>query len=66
MCSSDLFPSHDNRCGDSVRAAVKCGFMVEPKWTLEDVDNAKPAHIVWLADCIAKLISEAMNLDPLS
>jgi len=52
--------------GDSVRAAVKCGFMVEPKWTLEDVDNAKPAHIVWLADCIAKLISEAMNLDPLS
>ncbi len=52
--------------GDSVRAAVKCGFMVEPKWTLEDVDNAKPAHIVWLSDCIAKLISEAMNLDPLS
>ena len=52
--------------GDSVRAAVKCGFMVEPKWTLGDVDNAKPAHIVWLSDCIAKLISEAMNLDPLS
>jgi len=52
--------------GDSVRAAVKQGFMTEPKWTLEDVDNAKPAHIVWLADCIAKLMSEAMNLDPLS
>jgi hypothetical protein len=52
--------------GDSVRAAVKQEFLLEPKWTLEDVDNAKPAHIVWLADCIAKLISEAMNLDPLS
>jgi hypothetical protein len=52
--------------GDSVRAAVKQGIMTEPKWTLDDVDNAKPAHIVWLADCIAKLISEAMNLDPLS
>jgi hypothetical protein len=40
--------------------------MVEPKWTLDDVDNAKPAHIVWLADCIAKLISEAMNIEPLA
>jgi hypothetical protein len=52
--------------GDSVRAAVKQEIMTEPKWTLDDVDNAKPAHIVWLADCIAKLISEAMNIDPLS
>lgn len=52
--------------GDSVRAAVKQEFLVTPKWTLEDVDNAKPGHIVWLADCIAKLFAEAMGLDPLS
>lgn len=52
--------------GDSVRAAAKLGIMTEPNWTPEDVDNAKPAHVVWLADCIAKLVSEAMNLDPLS
>ena len=52
--------------GDSVRSAVKHGIMTEPKWTAEDVDNAKPAHIVWLAECIAKVIAEAMNLDPLS
>ena len=32
----------------------------------EDVDNAKPALIVWLSDCIFKTIAEAMNLDPLS
>ena len=40
--------------------------MTEPKWTVEDVDSAKPAHIVWLAECIAKVIAEAMNIDPLS
>jgi hypothetical protein len=52
--------------GDSVRAAVKQGFMTEPKWTLEDVDNAKPGQIIWLADCIAKMFSEALAIDPLS
>jgi len=40
--------------------------MAEPKWTLDDVDNAKPALIVWLADCIFNVIAEAMNIDPLS
>lgn len=52
--------------GDSVRAAVKQGFMTEPKWTLEDVDSAKPGQIIWLADCIAKMFSEALAIDPLS
>ena len=65
MKGKDVLPLSVWR-GDSVRAAVKQGIMTEPKWTLDDVDNAKPAHIVWLADCIAKLFSEAMNLDPLS
>ena len=52
--------------GDSVRSFVEHGFMTEPKWTLDDVDNAKPALIVWLADCIFNVIAEAMNIDPLS
>ena len=52
--------------GDSVRSAAKHGIMTEPKWGVEEVDNAKPAHIVWLADCVAKVIAEAMNIDPLS
>jgi hypothetical protein len=52
--------------GDSVRAAVKQGFLLEPAWTLDDVDNAKPGHIIWLADCIAQLFAEALDVDPLS
>ena len=52
--------------GDSVRVFVKHEFMLEPKWTVEDVNNANPGHIVWLSDCIGKLIAEAMHLDPLS
>lgn len=52
--------------GDSVRSFVEHGYMAEPKWTLDDVDNAKPALIVWLADCIFNVIAEAMNIDPLS
>lgn len=52
--------------GESVRAAANLKIMVDPDWTAEDVDNAKPAHVVWLSDCIVELIQEAMNLDPLS
>lgn len=52
--------------GDSVRAAAKLGLLTEPALKLEDIDNQKPALIVWLSDCIAKVISEALNLDPLS
>ena len=52
--------------GDSVRSFVKHEYMTEPKWTVEDVDNAKPAHVVWLSDCVTKVIAEAMNIDPLS
>ena len=52
--------------GDQVRAAIKHGIMTEPKWTVEDVDNAKPGHIIWLSDCITKVLTEALNIDPLS
>ena len=52
--------------GDQVRAAIKHGIMIEPKWTVEDVDNAKPAHIIWLSDCITKVLAKALNIDPLS
>jgi hypothetical protein len=52
--------------GDSVRAAVKHGILVEPALSLDDVDNAKPGLIVWLADCVNKVIAEALSIDPLS
>lgn len=52
--------------GDSVRAAVKHGILIEPALSLDDVDNAKPGLIVWLADCVNAVIAEAMNVDPLS
>lgn len=52
--------------GNSVRSAAKRGILMEPVMSEEDVDNAKPALIVWLADCIFNVIAEAMNIDPLS
>jgi hypothetical protein len=52
--------------GDSVRVAAKQGLLIEPKLTPEDIDNAKPSLVTWLSECIAKLLSEAMRIDPLS
>jgi hypothetical protein len=52
--------------GNSIRSAAKRGIMTEPAWTVEDVDNAKPAYVVWLADCVTKAFTEAMHVDPLS
>ena len=52
--------------GDSVRTAIKLDILVEPKMTVEAVDEAQPAMISWIAECIMKLFAEAMNLDPLS
>ena len=51
--------------GDQVRSAIKHGILIEPKWTVEDVDNAKPGHVIWLSDCITKVLAEALNIDPL-
>lgn len=52
--------------GDSVRMAIKLGILTEPEMTVEDVDEAKPALINWLADCVGELIAEALKIDPLS
>ena len=52
--------------GACVRSAVGCGFLVNPVYKVEDVDGMKPGLVVWLADCIAKTIAEALTLDPLS
>ena len=52
--------------GDSVRAATKIGMLLEPKMTGQEIDNAKPALILWLANCIGDAIQEAMKIDPLS
>lgn len=52
--------------GDSVRTAIKLGMMTEPVWKVEDVDNAKPSFVIWLSECLAKHLAEALDLDPLS
>ena len=52
--------------GEAVRQAVKLGVMIEPKMTVEQVDESKPSLIIWLADCIAKSVTEATKIDPLS
>ncbi len=51
--------------GMTVRSAIKRGLLVEPAWKVEDVDTAKPSQIIWLSDCITKVIAEAMSADPL-
>lgn len=53
--------------GDSVREAARLGLIITPALTPEAVDGLKPGNVIWLADCIAKLFTEAMKpLDPLS
>lgn len=53
--------------GESVKAAIKCGFFIEPELTDKDVDEANPGFIRWLSDkCIAEMIKEATSIDPLS
>lgn len=51
--------------GEAVRNAAKFGIMIEPVMTAEDVDNSSPGLVRWLSNCIAKVITEAINPDPL-
>lgn len=52
--------------GMTVRSAIKHGFLVEPAWKVEDVDTAKPSQIIWISNCITKVIAEVTRVDPLS
>jgi len=52
--------------GMTVRSAIKRGFLVEPAWKVEDVDTAKPSQIIWISNCITKVIAEVTRVDPLS
>lgn len=52
--------------GNSVRACAKLGLMTDPVMKAGDVDDASPALIRWLSDCIGEWQAEAMNIDPLS
>jgi hypothetical protein len=53
--------------GESVKAAIKLGLLIDPVLTEDDVDNANPGYIRWLSDkCIADMIAEANSIDPLS
>lgn len=52
--------------GKSVRQAVAAGILIEPAPTDEQVSDAKPGIIRWMAECLAQEIAEAQNVDPLS
>ena len=52
--------------GMTVRSAIKRGFLVEPAWKVEDVDTAKPSQIIWISNCITKVVAEVTRVDPLS
>ncbi len=52
--------------GKAVRAARDAGFFIEPVLTDEQVSEAKPGLIRWLAGCIAEVVNEANRIDPLS
>lgn len=51
--------------GKSVRQAVVSGILIEPALTDEQVGDAKPGLIRWLAECLADEINEAQRIDPL-
>jgi len=51
--------------GMTVRSAIKRGFLVEPAWKVEDVDTANPSQIIWISNCITKVIAEVTRVDPL-
>jgi len=52
--------------GDCVRVASDMGILQEPKLSQDDIDNEKPGKIRWISECLAKMISEANDIDPLS
>jgi hypothetical protein len=52
--------------GESVRNALKFGIIIEPEWSVEQVDEARPGQVVWLSECVAKAFVEALSIDPLS
>ncbi len=52
--------------GATVKAAIKAKILVEPVMSDEQIAAAKPGMIHWLANCVAEVINEASNIDPLS
>ncbi len=44
--------------GATVRALVKAGILVQPEWTLEDVDNALPHEVMAVSRAFDKLYQE--------
>jgi hypothetical protein len=51
--------------GNMVRAAADVGFLVEPDWSAKDVDHANAGLVAWVSKCIADMIVEVMQIDPL-
>ncbi len=51
--------------GECVRTAVRVGVLIEPRLSDEEIANAKPAQVKWLAINVLNAVAEANNVDPL-
>jgi hypothetical protein len=53
--------------GESVKAAIRNGFFLSPKLTEQEIDGLGAGYVIWLSDgCIAKMIKEVTDINPLS
>jgi len=50
--------------GEVVRAAIKCGWLIKPEWTLEDVPEQKPTAVRWVAEQLDRAYGEATTVPP--
>ena len=52
--------------GAVLRAAIKCGWIENPSYAVDDVATMSPKFVRVVADAIATMYSEAMDISPKS
>lgn len=50
--------------GEVVKAAVKSGWFVSPTWDVDEIENMKANRIRWIAEQLATVFTQMMELDP--
>ena len=50
--------------GAVVRAAVLAGWIAEPAWAVEDVDELEPLCVAWVAEQVGLAWKRVMEPDP--
>jgi hypothetical protein len=50
--------------GEMVRAAIEVGWLIEPKWTPEQVGKQKPKVIRWLGEKLDRLYLQETTVPP--